>query len=151
MLPKGRFVEAQKLRQILRTTELPFSRNRCGIAGVLEQMGEGRRIGVNFPEAEIIADIVQPGHDLHSRGRAQWLHVTVLESHPVGCHLIEMWRLVMTAVRRHAFIPKVVCHDQNDVRLSIRQYALGCSDRDDSKCHQYELLHNGNLCGLAVH
>lgn len=98
--------------------ELPLADDGRGIAGLFEDVSERRLLGIEQPEANIVPDIVLPGHELDSGRRAERLHIAVIEANPGRSEPIQVRRPVrLASVGAHAFIAEVIGHDEDDVRL----------------------------------
>jgi len=79
-------------------------------------LGKGRLILVEVDKTRVVADVIQPGHQLRSGGRAQRLDVAVLEPHSAGGELVEIRRAIRrAAVGRYALIAEIVNQNQNDI------------------------------------
>ena len=152
VLPEKRFIETEMLRQILLVTELPFAANACGVARLLEQVRERGRVPIEQTKFDVVSNIVDAGHQLRARGRAERLHMTVLKAHPRRGEPIEVRRLIgFATVRRHGFVPKIIRHDENDIGFSLggvrraRQQRTGETGRDEPDAENGELGFHGIL------
>ena len=89
-----------------------------GLRGALGQVAERRHCRIKQAEADVVSLVINAGHQLHPRRRADRLRVAVLKPHPPPGQTIEVWRRVrLTAVGRDALVAHVVRHDQHDVGL----------------------------------
>ena len=65
VLPQAGLVEAKVLGGILVPSELPLASDAGGVAGILDQVGEGGLLAIETTETHVIPHIVHAGHDLH--------------------------------------------------------------------------------------
>ncbi len=80
--------------RILLPPQLPLAADPSDVAGFFQQVREGRRRARQGTEVQLIADIVEAGHELHPGRRAQRLHVAMLEAHAGSCQAVQVRRLV---------------------------------------------------------
>lgn len=103
---------------MLRAQQLPLPTDKCLIARSLQAMPKSGLVSVEYREAGIVPDIRNAGHDLDATWRTQRLRIAMLETHPVLCESINVWRLVLlAAIAAIALVSDVIGHDQNDVWL----------------------------------
>ena len=65
-LPEAVLVEAELVRPLEPTLELPLADDAGGVAGVLEDIAEGRGLRVKQAELDVVGAVVPAGHDLHA-------------------------------------------------------------------------------------
>jgi hypothetical protein len=121
VLPEVRFIETEPLRQVLGRAELPLARDAGGVAGLLQQMGERGDLRIDQPKLDVIAHIVDRGHQLDPGRCTQGRGVGMLETQAGRGEPVQVRRLIrLPAVGRDAFIAEIVGHDQDDIGLSGR-------------------------------
>ena len=136
VLPQAGFVEAKMPGRVDFTAKLPFAADAGDVAGVFEQGAKRRLRAHQRPEIQIVADVVATRHQLHARRRTQRLHMTVLEADTRSGKFVKVWRLVrLTSIRRDAFVPEVIRHDQDDIWPGVYRGARRCK-RCDHQCDQ---------------
>ena len=121
VLPEAVLVEAELLRQPPILAELPLAGDARGIARAAEVVRKRLRLRVHVSKIDVVPDIVDPGHELHARGRAERLHEAALEAHPARGEAIDIRRAVGgAAVGADALVAEIVDEDQNDIRFRRR-------------------------------
>jgi hypothetical protein len=79
-------------------------------------MAKSSLASVQEAKANIISNIIDPGHQLNARGSAKWLRIAVFEPHSIRGQAIYYWSPVRTAsIGPNGFVAQVIGHDQNDI------------------------------------
>ena len=120
VLPEQGFVEAEMLRCVFLTAELPFARDTGGVALFFEFVCKSSLAAGQKAELLIVTHIVLPRHDLHARGGADRLCVAVLKACTIGGEAVEVGRLVgFAAIGAHRLKAQVVGHDEHDIGACV--------------------------------
>ena len=86
-----------------------------------------RRLGVQQPKANVIAVVVNAGHDLHARRRANRLRMTMRKPQPAPGHLIQHRRRITgPPIGPNALVADVVGKYEYDIRYTPFLGASAC-------------------------
>ena len=116
-LPHQIFVEAEVVRCLKTTSQLPLARHRRRVAGRLKIVRDRPLRGVEIAEVIIVPEVVLPGQERRAGGRAERRRVRSREAHAVGRQPIDVRHRVRdSAVAPEGFASDVIGEVDNDVR-----------------------------------
>ena len=113
------FIASQFRSGIIRrvvTLQLPFASNARAVAGVFHPVPERFGFGIQAPEVQPVAIVVEPCHQLNASVRAQRLSIRMSEPLPFRRNFVQpRGSITGPAITVQTFHSDVICHDDNDV------------------------------------